>query len=237
MDHAVRTTKTKAWDKLRFENAELECLYQRYTLKMQRFSVIGVVSLFVIFCLVMATLSFFYSNAFTWHVSFIHQFPVGAVVVVVVVWSRTRGRARAPHCNVHRAPISFHLWNSRVASWPVHLSDRILIKSVCLWMWPLLLLPFVVSEYIHFADGTSIFNNSGIATISCHTRYVFAVAVLWNTGDCNNIMCDVDAIAQQIHTDRHQGGKNFLSKHHENRFFFLSVFANCNSVFALYCSE
>lgn len=69
MDHAVRTSKTRPWDKLRFENAELECLYQRYTLKMQRFSVIGVVSLFVVFCLVMATLSFIYTNAFTWHVS------------------------------------------------------------------------------------------------------------------------------------------------------------------------
>lgn len=69
MDHAVKTSKTKPWNKLRFENEELESLYQRYTLKMQRFSVIGVVLLFVIFCLVMATLSFVYSNVFTLHVS------------------------------------------------------------------------------------------------------------------------------------------------------------------------
>lgn len=71
MDHAVKTSKTKPWNKLRFENDELECLYQRYTLKMQRFSVIGVVSLFVIFCMVMVTLSFFYTNMFTLHVSLI----------------------------------------------------------------------------------------------------------------------------------------------------------------------
>lgn len=69
MDHAVKTSTTKAWDKLRFENEELECLYQRYTLKMQRFSVIGVVSLFVIFCMVMATLSFAYTSSFSLYVS------------------------------------------------------------------------------------------------------------------------------------------------------------------------
>lgn len=65
----MKTSTTKAWDKLRFENEELECLYQRYTLKMQRFSVIGVVSLFVIFCMVMATLSFAYTNSFSLYVS------------------------------------------------------------------------------------------------------------------------------------------------------------------------
>lgn len=68
MDHAVRTSKTKAWNKLRFENEELECLYQRYTLKMQRFSVIGVVSLFVIFCMTMVTLSYVFSSLLTLHV-------------------------------------------------------------------------------------------------------------------------------------------------------------------------
>lgn len=68
MDHAVKTSKTKPWDKLRFENEELECLYQRYTLKMQRFSVIGVVSLFVIFCMTMMTLSYVFSSLLTLHV-------------------------------------------------------------------------------------------------------------------------------------------------------------------------
>lgn len=68
MDHAVKTSKTKPWDKLRFENEELECLYQRYTLKMQRFSVIGVVSLFVIFCTTMMTLSYVFSSLLTLHV-------------------------------------------------------------------------------------------------------------------------------------------------------------------------
>lgn len=69
MDHAVRTSKTKPWNKLRFENEELECLYQRYTLKMQRFSVIGVVSLLVIFCITMVTLSYLFSSLLTLHVS------------------------------------------------------------------------------------------------------------------------------------------------------------------------
>lgn len=69
MDHAVKTSKTKPWDKLRFENEELECLYQRYTLKMQRFSVIGVVTLFVILCLVMVTLSLVFVQQLTLHVS------------------------------------------------------------------------------------------------------------------------------------------------------------------------
>lgn len=65
----------------------------------------------------------------------------------------------------------------------------------------------VISEHIQFADGSSIFNNFGIATISRHTRHILAVAVLWHTGDCIDTLCDVDAIAQQIHTDRHKGGK------------------------------
>lgn len=64
-----------------------------------------------------------------------------------------------------------------------------------------------VSEHIHFADGSSIFNNLGIATIPCHTRHVLVVAVLWNTSDCNDTVCDVDAITQQIRTDRHKRGK------------------------------
>lgn len=68
MDHAVKTSKTKPWDKLRFENEELETLYQRYTLKMQRFSVIGVVSLFVIFCMTMMTLSYVFNRLLEYHV-------------------------------------------------------------------------------------------------------------------------------------------------------------------------
>lgn len=68
MDHAVKTSKTKPWNKLRFENEELENLYQRYTLKMQRFSVIGVVSLLVIFCMTMMALSYVFSKLTTVHV-------------------------------------------------------------------------------------------------------------------------------------------------------------------------
>lgn len=63
------------------------------------------------------------------------------------------------------------------------------------------------SEHIQFADGSSIFNNLGIVTISCHTRHVLVVAVLWHIGDCIDTVCDVDAIAEQIRTDRHKGGK------------------------------
>ena len=69
MDHAVKAAKGRPWNKLRFENDELECLYQRYTFKLQRFSVTGVVALVVILCGVMAVLSLAYNHAPTLHVS------------------------------------------------------------------------------------------------------------------------------------------------------------------------
>lgn len=69
MDHAVKATRGRPWNKLRFENDELECLYQRYTLKLQRFSVTGVVALVVVLCGVMAALSLSYTRAPTLHVS------------------------------------------------------------------------------------------------------------------------------------------------------------------------
>lgn len=73
MDHAVKAAKGRPWNKLRFENDELECLYQRYTFKLQRFSVFGVVALVVVLCGVMAALSLAYNNAPTLHVStYIH---------------------------------------------------------------------------------------------------------------------------------------------------------------------
>lgn len=69
MDHAVKATRGRPWNNLRFENDELECLYQRYTLKLQRFSVTGVVALVVVLCGVMAALSLSYTRAPTLHVS------------------------------------------------------------------------------------------------------------------------------------------------------------------------
>ncbi|XP_055390218.1 Ca(2+)/calmodulin-responsive adenylate cyclase isoform X2 [Condylostylus longicornis] len=67
MDHAVKATRGRPWNTLRFENDELECLYQRYTLKLQRFSVIGVVALVVVLCGVMAALSLIYNHSPTLH--------------------------------------------------------------------------------------------------------------------------------------------------------------------------
>ncbi|XP_062538681.1 Ca(2+)/calmodulin-responsive adenylate cyclase isoform X2 [Armigeres subalbatus] len=67
MDHAVHAARGRPWNKLRFENNELECLYQRYTLKLQRFSVTGVVALVVVLCGIMAGLSLGYNQAPTLH--------------------------------------------------------------------------------------------------------------------------------------------------------------------------
>lgn len=69
MDHAVKATRGRPLNTLRFENDELECLYQRYTLKLQRFSVLGVVALVFVLCGVMAALSLTFNNAVTFHVS------------------------------------------------------------------------------------------------------------------------------------------------------------------------
>lgn len=82
MDHAVKATRGRPWNKLRFENDELECLYQRYTLKLQRFSVTGVVALVVVLCGVMAALSLTYTRAPTLHVSIVGSGLVSCCVSV-----------------------------------------------------------------------------------------------------------------------------------------------------------
>ena len=71
MDHAVKaSSRSHPWNKLRFENDELECLYQRYTMKLQFFSVFGVVTLIVILSGIMAALSLGYNQTATLHVSY-----------------------------------------------------------------------------------------------------------------------------------------------------------------------
>lgn len=73
MDHAVKaSSRSHPWNKLRFENDELECLYQRYTMKLQFFSVFGVVTLIVILSGIMAALSLGYNQTATLHVSLIN---------------------------------------------------------------------------------------------------------------------------------------------------------------------
>ncbi|KAL5276779.1 ADCY1 family protein [Megaselia abdita] len=67
MDHAVKATRGRPWNTQRFENDELESLYQRYTLNLQRFSVIGVVILVLLLCLSMAALSFSFNRTLTLH--------------------------------------------------------------------------------------------------------------------------------------------------------------------------
>lgn len=68
MDYTAELIQSRSWTKLRFENNDLECLYQRYTLKLHRFSVIGVLALMAVLCGVMAALSLYYTGAPTLHV-------------------------------------------------------------------------------------------------------------------------------------------------------------------------
>lgn len=68
MDHAVKATRGRLWHQLRFENDELECLYQRYTLKLQKFSLTGVIAIFVILSGLMASLSLIYHQVPNIHV-------------------------------------------------------------------------------------------------------------------------------------------------------------------------
>lgn len=69
MDHAVKASRSHPWNKLRFENDELEELYQRYTHKIQWISVFGVVTLIVLLTGIMAILSLCYNQTATIHVS------------------------------------------------------------------------------------------------------------------------------------------------------------------------
>jgi hypothetical protein len=69
MDHAVKASRSHPWNKLRFENDELEELYQRYTHKIQWISVFGAVILVVMLTGIMAILSLAYTQAATIHVS------------------------------------------------------------------------------------------------------------------------------------------------------------------------
>lgn len=71
MDHAVKASRSHPWNKLRFENDELEELYQRYTHKIQWISVFGVVTLVVMLTGIMAILSLAYNQAATIHVSWL----------------------------------------------------------------------------------------------------------------------------------------------------------------------
>lgn len=69
MDHAVKASRSHPWNKLRFENDELEELYQRYTHKIQWISVFGVVTLVVLLTGIMAILSLCFNQTATVHVS------------------------------------------------------------------------------------------------------------------------------------------------------------------------
>lgn len=70
MDHAVKASRSHPWNKFRFENDELELLYQRYTHKIQWISVFGVVTLVVLLLTgIMAILSLAYNQTATVHVS------------------------------------------------------------------------------------------------------------------------------------------------------------------------
>lgn len=64
----MKASRSHPWNKLRFENDELEELYQRYTHKIQWISVFGVVTLVVMLTGIMAILSLAYNQAATIHV-------------------------------------------------------------------------------------------------------------------------------------------------------------------------
>lgn len=85
MDHAVKASRSHPWNKLRFENDELEELYQRYTHKIQWISVFGVVTLVVMLTGIMATLSLAYNQAATIHVR--RYFTVKAQMTLIIPFS------------------------------------------------------------------------------------------------------------------------------------------------------
>ncbi|XP_065200273.1 adenylate cyclase type 1 [Planococcus citri] len=69
MDHSVKAMTTsrgfslsRIFNRHRFENDELECLYQRYVFKLQHSSVASVIVLFIILTSLLANLSFFYAQ-------------------------------------------------------------------------------------------------------------------------------------------------------------------------------
>lgn len=69
MDHSVKAMNSKSpfsfsrvFNRHRFENDELECLYQRYVFKLQHSSVASVIVVFIILTSVLANLSFFYAH-------------------------------------------------------------------------------------------------------------------------------------------------------------------------------
>lgn len=70
MDHSVKAMQShrkivfsRLFNRHRFENDELESLYQRYIFKLQHSSVASVVALFVLLTAVLANLSFAYAQA------------------------------------------------------------------------------------------------------------------------------------------------------------------------------
>ncbi|KAF6209999.1 hypothetical protein GE061_015754, partial [Apolygus lucorum] len=73
MDHSVKAMEhrklvfSRLVDRQRFENDELEALYQRYIFKLQHSSVTSVVCLFLLLTALLANISFVYNRALTAH--------------------------------------------------------------------------------------------------------------------------------------------------------------------------
>lgn len=94
----MKASRSHPWNKLRFENDELEELYQRYTHKIQWISVFGVVTLVVLLTGIMAILSLAYNQAATIHVR-LNFHPDCATLISPISPFRTSSMAAFVSCS------------------------------------------------------------------------------------------------------------------------------------------
>lgn len=95
MDHSVKAMSphrkvafSRLLNRQRFENDELEALYQRYIFKLQQASIVSALALFVLLTAVLAVLEFVYSEGLT--VSNVYHLIHCAVFSTMLVFLHTR---------------------------------------------------------------------------------------------------------------------------------------------------
>ena len=91
MDHSVKAMNShrkvafsRLFNRHRFENSELECLFRRYILRVQHASITSAVALFVVLTAAMATASFIKVQAPTLS-NLYHSLHCGVFVILFIV--------------------------------------------------------------------------------------------------------------------------------------------------------
>lgn len=73
-----------------------------------------------------------------------------------------------------------------------------------------------VTEYFYIIDVLSVSNNTRITTISCHTRFLFAIIMPWHIIGSYYFMRHVYASIEQNYSHRYERGKTHFYSYYTN---------------------